>query len=161
MTLSERRINWRNIPDMNHKFSKSASAIKSCIEADEDVLLMDLVVDDYEAKIFALIMCFTIIPSVKCIEHLIAVNTPLDKTFVNNPFDCTAQEYLDTHFNFTSNKTHTKARNAIYRAIEKGQKRLNGSDHITIHIELPRVIPKKSIIQKVGDLLMSPISKSN
>jgi hypothetical protein len=136
---------------------KSISAIKSCIEADEPVLLLDIIRDSYEAKIFALISCFTLIPSAKCIENLIAVGTPLDKSFENNPFHCTPQEYIDKHFNFTTNKLHTTARNTIYNAIQKGKLRLKNEEHIAITINLPHNDIKQSTVKKIGKMLLSPL----
>lgn len=138
---------------------KSISALKSCIEADEPILLLELINDNYKAKIFSLICCFTFIPSAKCIEYLIAAGTPLDMTFDNNPFDCTPQEYLNKHFNFTSNKRHTKARNTIYTSIEKGKLCRKNSEHIIIDVNIPTPESKMSTIKKMGKLLLSPIKK--
>ena len=68
-------------------------AIKSCIEADEASYLLKLLNNNTKAKIYSLICCFTFIPSVKCIEYLIADGTPLNETFENNPFRCKTREY--------------------------------------------------------------------
>jgi hypothetical protein len=143
----------------NVKPIKSISAIKSYIEADEGIILTEAINDNYKAKIFALICCFTYIPSVRCIEQLIADGTPLDRTFDNNPFGCTPQEYLDTHFGFTANKLHTKARTSIYNAIEKGKIRRKNSEQVIIDINIP--IPDKQIstIKKVGKILLYPLTK--
>lgn len=138
---------------------KSISALKSCIEADEPQILLEIIDNNYKAKIFALISCFTFIPSIKCIETLIANGTPLDKTFENNPFNCTPQEYLDKHFNLTTNKLHTKARNNIYIAIEKGRIRKTNQDHIIININSPLPQEKVSGIKKVSRILLSPLIK--
>jgi hypothetical protein len=144
----------------NVKPIKSISAIKSYIEADEGIILIEAINDNYKAKIFALICCFTFIPSVKCIEQLIASGTPLDKTFDDNPFNCTPQEYLDKHFGFTVNKRHTNARNSIYNAIEKGKQIRKKNEQVIIDINIP--IPDKQIstIKKVGKLLLYPLTKS-
>ncbi len=138
---------------------KSISAIKSCIEADEPIMLLEALNNNYKAKIFALICCFTFIPSAKCIEYLIADGTPLDKTFDNNPFGCTPQEYLDKHFSFTTNKLHTKARNIIFTSIEKGKLRKKNNEHIVIDINIPVPEIRQSTLKRVGKILLAPLSK--
>jgi hypothetical protein len=138
---------------------KSISAIKSCIEADEGIMLLEAINDNYKAKVFALICCFTFIPSAKCIEYLIADGTPLDKTFDNNPFGCTPQEYLDKHFSFTTNKLHTKARNIIFTSIEKGKLRKKNNEHIVIDINIPIPEIKQSTLKRMGKILLAPLSK--
>lgn len=138
---------------------KSISAIKSCIEADEATILLEILNGNYKAKIFSLICCFTFIPSSKCIEYLIADGTPLDKTFDNNPFACTPQEYLDKHFGFTVNKLHTKARTTIFNSIEKGKIRRKNNEHIIIDVNIPLPEVKTSTIKKVGRILLAPLSK--
>ena len=103
----------------------SIGAIKSCIEADEPIHLSHLLNNNQNAKIYALICCFSLIPSIKCIEYLISVDTPLDKTFDNNPFTCTPQDYSDKYFNIKYiNKLHTNTLSSIYTAIENGRKKL-------------------------------------
>jgi hypothetical protein len=138
---------------------KSISAIKSYIEADEGIMLLEAINDNYKAKVFALICCFTFIPSAKCIEYLIADGTPLDKTFDNNPFGCTPQEYLDKHFSFTTNKLHTKARNIIFTSIEKGKLRKKNNEHIIIDINIPVPEIKQSTLKRMGKSLLAPLSK--
>jgi hypothetical protein len=140
---------------------KSVSAIKSCIEADEANLLLEAVGLNKKARIFALISCFTYIPSVKCIEHLIAEGTPLNETFENNPFECSPQEFLVKHFDLTANKLHTRARNSIYSAIEKGKKRYANKEHIIINMDLPSSEPKLSTIKKVTKVILSPLLKKS
>ena len=140
------------------------NAIKSCIEADEAITLLEMIENNYKAKIYCLIACFTFIPPVKCIELLIAEGTPLDKTFDLNPFNCTPQEYLDKHFNISSNKLHTKSRNAIYQAIERGKIKLKNKEHILININnsdsnFPDPNIQSSIIKKVRKLILSPLNK--
>ena len=142
----------------NDKSIKSISAIKSCIEADEATLLLEAVKDNYNAKIYALICCFTLIPSVKCIERLIAEGTPLDKSFNANPFNCTPQEYLDKHFGFTSNKLHTKSRSSIYQAIDKGKKINKNKEHISINVYTPTTNDRPSTFKKISNIL-SPLLK--
>lgn len=135
------------------------NAIKSCIEADEAITLLEIIDNNFKAKIYYLITCFTFIPPVKCIELLIAEGTPLNQSFENNPFQCTPQEYLDKHFNITSNKLQTKSRNAIYQAIERGKIKLKNKEHITIPINLPDSVPPISTLKRVGNILLSPLSK--
>jgi hypothetical protein len=137
---------------------KSLPALKSYIETDEPESLLEVINNNYKAKIFTLICCFTFIPSAKCIEALIANGTPLDKTFDNNPFQCTPQQYLDKYFSFTSNKLHTKARNTIYLSIEKGKIRRKNRDHIIINVNVPCPEEKVSSIKKVGRILLSPLN---
>jgi hypothetical protein len=142
----------------DYKPITSISAIKSYIEADEGTILVEAINNNYKAKIFALICSFTFIPSIKCIEQLIADGTPLDKTFDNNPFGCTPQEYLDKHFGFTANKRHTSVRTSIYNAIEKGKLRRKNSEQVIININIPTPDKKLSTIKKVGKMLLSPLS---
>ena len=125
---------------------KSISALKSYIEADEPELLLEAINNNHKAKIFTLLCCFTYTPSAKCIEYLIANGTPLDRSFEGNPFESTPKEYLDKYFGFTANKLHTKARNTIYQAIEKGK----ASD-----------IPKEKVsnIKKVGQIILSSLTR--
>lgn len=132
------------------------STIKSYIEADEAVSLLEIIENNNKAKIYCLILCFTFIPSIKCIELLIAKGTPLNKTFENNPFNCTPQEYLDAHFNNTSNKIYTKARNAIYQAIEKGKQMLENKDTLKADLTAPSSITFK----KVSKIFLMRISRT-
>ena len=101
------------------------SAIRSCIEADEARYLLKILNNNIKAMIYSLISCFTFIPSLKCIEYLIAEGTPLNETFENNPFKCTPQEYLDMRFpdyNVIGGQQYNCiSRDAIYDAIERGK----------------------------------------
>lgn len=108
-------------------------AIKSCIEADEASYLLKLLNNNTKAKIYSLICCFTFIPSVKCIEYLIADGTPLNDTFENNPFQCTPQEYLDAHFPPSKPHYSNLLRDAIYYAIEKGKLVIKNNETTTIN----------------------------
>jgi hypothetical protein len=143
-----------------NKSTKSINAIRSCIEADEATLLLEAIGNNYNAKIYCLICCFTFLPSVKCIELLISEGTPLDKSFEFNPFQCTAQEYLDKHFGFTVNKLHTKARNSIYQAIEKGKRNNKNKEHIIINMNIPVPEIKTSTLKRVGKILISPLTRN-
>jgi hypothetical protein len=125
------------------------SAIKSYIEADEAISLLEIIENNIKAKIYCLIACFTFIPSIKCIELLIAKGTPLNQTFENNPFNCTAQEYLDTHFNGISSKIYIKARESIYKAIEKGNCRSESKDPLNIIISAPSLTTFKKVSKKI------------
>ena len=135
------------------------NAIKSCIEADEAITLLEIIENNYKARIYCLIACFTFIPPIKCIELLVAEGTPLNQTFEHNPFNCTPQEYLEKHFNVTTNKLQSKARNAINQAIERGKIKLKNKDHISIPINLPTADYPSSTLKKVGKILLSPLSK--
>jgi hypothetical protein len=155
---------WANIEHLQKVLSydktiKSISAIRSYIEADEANLLLEATNNNYKAKIFALMCCFTYIPSIKCIEHLIADGTPLNKSFDNNPYECTPQEYLDRHFGFTNNKIHSKARTNIYNAIEKGKLRKKNNEHVAITVDSYTTGIKESALKKMGKMLLSPLSK--
>lgn len=120
------RYNWidefenYDTQDASHKMPVSFVALKSCVEADEPKLMADLLGDYKYAHIYALILCCSCIPSVKCIEYLISVGTPLNETFTNNPFQSTVQEYLDNIYNITTNKMQRRARSEIYAAINRG-----------------------------------------
>lgn len=112
------------------------SAIKSCIEADEPTLLSELIKRNTHAMIYSLILCFTIIPSTKCIEYLVSIGTPLHETFPNNPFNVSPMEYLDTVFS-TSVKGYLKCRNRIDMAIKKGKnaiRKQSFEDHTIIYM---------------------------
>lgn len=104
---------------------KHIGAIKSCIEADEAEYLLRILNNNSKAKIYSLICCFTFIPSIKCIEHLIAAGTPLDETFERNPFGCTPMDYLNKYFPasniFDGPRYNCLSRDAIYDAINKGR----------------------------------------
>lgn len=124
------KTNWDTIylqSILSNDTTLKISAIKSYIESDEATTLLENIKHNYNAKIYCLIACFSFHPSVKCIELLIQEGTPLDKTFENNPFKCTPQKFLDIHFNASSNKIHTKVRNLIYQAIERGKNTRNNN----------------------------------
>lgn len=96
-------------------------ALKSCVEADEPLMLSELIGTNKNAYIYALMTCFTLIPSVKCIEYLVSIGTPLDKGFEDNPYgQMSALEYLDSKYG-TSDKISLKIREKIIGAITKGK----------------------------------------
>jgi hypothetical protein len=102
----------------------SLQAIKSCIEADNPEILKELIGDHMGAHIYSLYSCFTLVPSVKCIEFIISEGTPLDRTFVNNPYgEITPIQHFNLRFN-TTVKQYMRARRLIELAIEKGKKNL-------------------------------------
>lgn len=109
------------------------NAMRSCIEADEPRMLRDVLNTSRDAHIYALLLCFSHLPSIKCIEYLISHGTPLNESFDNNPYKCTPQEYLDMHFNGTS-KIYIRARTQIYNAIEKCKTTTKNKDHTVILI---------------------------
>lgn len=106
--------------DATHIMPVAFVALKSCAEADEPKLMAELLGDYKYAHIYALIICCRTIPSIKCIEYLVSVGTPMNETFENNPFQCTVQEYLDNTYNNPTNKMHWKVRSDIYAAILRG-----------------------------------------
>jgi len=140
---------------------KHIGAIKSCIEADEASYLLKILNNNTKAKIYSLICCFTFIPSVKCIEYLIAEGTPLDKTFEYNPFKCTPQEYLDQYFpasNILEGPRYTcLSHNAIYDAIERGKLVIKHKECTSIlhddHIQSP-------LVKKVRKSIMAILNKN-
>lgn len=135
------------------------NAMKSYIEADEAQLLLDIIGQNYKARIYCLISCFTILPAVKCIELLIAKGTPLNQTFEHNPFHCTPEEYIKTIFN-SSIKSKSKSLNDINQAIKKGLHILNPPESIIININVNVSIHiKKSLFKKIGIILLLPINK--
>jgi hypothetical protein len=131
--MNKYRYNWDLEFENYFKYPYSFTVIKSCIEADEPYALSEVVGSHKNAKIYALILCFTLNPSVKCIHYLISENTPLNETFKNNPFQCTPDEYLQTKFN-TSHKVYIKARSLINQTIAKAQLEAKNRDHTTIYI---------------------------
>jgi hypothetical protein len=96
------------------------SAIRSCIEADEPKQLLELINNNYNAKIYCLICCFTFLPAIKCIEYLISEGTPLNETFIDNPFNSTPQEYLNNFLNHLSLSSRKKVEMLINEAIKRG-----------------------------------------
>ena len=144
----------------DNKPIKHIGAIKSCIEADEAPYLLKILNNNTKAKIYSVIRCFTFIPSVKCIEYLIADGTPLNETFENNPFRCTPQEYLDEYFpasNILEGPRYTcLSRDAIYEAIERGNLFIKNRELTAIkshnRIKLP-------LVKKVRKSILSLLNK--
>ena len=104
----------------------SFMAIKSCIEADEPRALGEVLGAHRNANIYAMLLCFSMRPSVRCIEYLVSNGTPLDETFPNNPFHCSPQEYLDSKFPTVAGRS--LARIEIEKAIAKGKERLKNRE---------------------------------
>jgi hypothetical protein len=99
-------------------------ALKSCIEADEPLMLSELIGKNKNAYIYALMTCFTLIPSVNCIEYLVSIGTPLDRAFEDNPYgNISVIEYLDSKYG-TSDKISLKIREKIIGAINNGKAKL-------------------------------------
>ena len=146
----------------DNKPIKHIGAIKSCIEADEASYLLKLLNNNTKAKIYSLICCFTFIPSVKCIEYLIADGTPLDMTFENNPFQCTPQEYLDAYFPdsniFDGPRYNCLSRNAIYNAIERGKLVIKNRE---LTYTKSRDHIKSPLVKKVRKSILSLLKSEN
>jgi hypothetical protein len=134
-------------------FSACFQALKSCVEADEPLLLGEIIRSNKNASIYALILCFTTIPSVKCIEYLVSEGTSLDETFSQNPFKQTPQEFLNFRFN-TTRKEYMKARNAIYNAINRGKVLHKNKEHTAILIN--STTSNTTIFHKVAYSLLGP-----
>ena len=132
------------------------SAIKSCIEADEASYLLKILNNNSKAKIYSLICCFTFIPSVKCIEYLIAEGTPLNETFENNPFQCTPQEYLNICFPAFNMDGSQLSRNAIYDAIERGSLIMKNRE---LTYTKSRDHIKSPLVKKVRKSILSLLNK--
>lgn len=130
------------------------SVIKSYIESDEAISLLDNIKHNNNAKIYCLILCFSFHPSVKCIELLIKEKTPLDATFEDNPFNCTPQQFLDKYFNNTSNNLNKKAINLIYQAIERGTNKDKDNNYNIIIIST-----KISKFKKISNNILSYFNK--
>jgi hypothetical protein len=113
-------------------------ALKSCIEADEPVMLSELIGANKSACIYALMTCFTFIPSVKCIEYLVSIGTSLDKGFDDNPYGkMSVLEYLDSKFG-TSDRTSLKIREKIIGAINNGKanmRKFSCDDYTILYIK--------------------------
>ncbi len=92
-------INWvKEFARLNARpssVSRPIIALKSYIEADEPAFLLELLGDSEEARIYALISCMKMIPATQCIKALIQIQTPINTTFENNPYQCSVMEYLD------------------------------------------------------------------
>ena len=146
----------------DNKPIKHIGAIKSCIEADEASYLLKILNNNTKAKIYSLICCFTFIPSVKCIEYLIADGTPLNETFENNPFQCTPQEYLDAYFPdsniFDGPRYNCLSRNAIYDAIERGILVIKHKERTSIR---PHDHTKSPLVKKVRKSILSLLKSEN
>jgi hypothetical protein len=146
----------------DNKPVKHIGAVKSCIEADEASYLLNLLNNNTKAKIYSLICCFIFIPSVKCIEYLIAEGTPLNESFENNPFQCTPQEYLDMYFPASTimdgPRYNCLSRNVIYDAIERGKL-------VIINRELTYIRPhdciKSPLVKKVRKSILSILRIEN
>jgi hypothetical protein len=124
----------------------SLRALHSCVEADEYMLLSDITNNNKNANIYALIKCFTLIPSINCIEYLIGIGTPLNETFEDNPFNCTPNEYLQNNFSKNTHQLHIIANRKIASAIERG-------NVILKERELANVPPKISCITKIRNIM--------
>ena len=146
----------------DNKPIKHIGAIRSCIEADEASYLLKILNNNSKAKIYSLMCCFTFIPSVKCIEYLIADGTPLDETFENNPFQCTPQEYLDEYFPdsniFDGPRYNCLSRNAIYYAIERGNFVVKNRERTSTR---PRDLIKSPLVKKVRKSILSLLKSEN
>jgi hypothetical protein len=146
----------------DNKPIKHIGAIKSCIESDEASYLLKILNNNTKAKIYSLMCCFTFIPSVKCIEYLIADGTPLDMTFENNPFQCTPQEYLDAYFPdsniFDGPRYNCLSRNAIYNAIERGSLIMKNRERTSIRLDNNI---KSPLVKKVRKSILSLLKSEN
>jgi hypothetical protein len=146
----------------DNKPVKHIGAIRSCIEADEASYLLKILNNNTKAKIYSLMCCFTFIPSVKCIEYLIAEGTPLDETFEYNPFKCTPQEYLDMYFPASNimngPRYNCLSRDAIYDAIERGKLVVKNREHTSMR---PRDHIKSPLIKKVRKSILSILGTEN
>ncbi len=160
------RHNWNNKhlqQILSDTKSLNINAIKSCIEADEAHLLLEMIKDNQKAKIYCLISCFTYIPSIKCIELLVANGTPLNMTFENNPYQSTPMEYLHKNFESSCDKCNIKALNSIFQAIELGKlKQTNKDQPVENTLTSMNTSSRRSYtFKRVSNILLSPLKKSS
>jgi hypothetical protein len=123
-----------------------------------------MIEDNLKARIYCLISCFTYIPSVKCIELLVAKGTPLNMTFDNNPYQSTPLEYLHKNFEYSSNRSHIKALNSIFHSIELGKIKYTNKDQPITNTTLTDIHKPSSrsyAFKRVSNILLSPLKKSN
>jgi hypothetical protein len=146
----------------DNKPVKHIGAIRSCIEADEASYLLKILNNNTKAKIYSLICCFTFIPSVKCIEYLIAEGTPLNETFENNTFQCTPQQYLDMYFPASTimdgPRYNCLSHIAIYDAIERGKLVVKNRERTFMR---PRDHIKSPLVKKVRKSILSILGAEN
>ena len=93
----------------------SITQLKQAVH-DDDPHTLSLVIGGHShAAIYALIYCFVKPPARHCIHYLVAKGTPLNQTFVNNPFQKTPLECLHKRFS-SSDETYLEIKQIIDRA---------------------------------------------
>lgn len=101
-------------------YSNAFKSIKSYIEADSPELLSELLKDNNKAPIYAMMQCMSLIPSVKCIEYLVSIGTPLNVVFAENPFgEINVIEYINLVY-ATPTKTNIRCKKIVVDAINRG-----------------------------------------
>jgi hypothetical protein len=93
----------------------SITQLKQAVHNDDPQALSLVLGDHKHAAIYAFIYCFVRPPALRCIHYLVAKGTPLNQTFVNNPFQQTPLEFL--HKRYSSNdETYLLIKQTIDRA---------------------------------------------
>ncbi len=105
--------------------SNAFKSIKSYIEADEPLMLSELVNHNVNASIYAVMLAMSMIPSLKCIEYLVSIGTPLNVSFNTNPFGkVTIYEYINKAYEMPT-KTNIRCKQLVKDAIARGLVKLN------------------------------------
>lgn len=108
-----------------NSYSNAFKSIKSYIEADEPLMLSELLKNNDKARIYAMMQCMSLIPSIKCIEYLASIDTPLNVAFAENPFgNCNVIEYINLAYN-TPTKTNIRCKQIVTDAINRGLSKIS------------------------------------
>jgi hypothetical protein len=108
-----------------NSYSNAFKSIKSYIEADSPELLSELLKNNAKAKIYSMMQCISLIPSVKCVEYLASVGTPLNIAFDTNPLgNIDVIEYINRVYS-TPTKTNIRCKALVMDAINKGLSKIN------------------------------------
>jgi hypothetical protein len=78
----------------------SISELKCAIQEDNPIQLANIIGSHKHAAIYALCHCFIKPPPLACIHFLVSRGTPLDRSFLHNPFQVSPMELLHSRFRF-------------------------------------------------------------
>lgn len=108
-----------------NSYTPAFKSVKSYIEADEPLMLSELLNNHTNASIYSIMQCMSMIPSIKCIEYLVSIGTPLNVSFNTNPFgNVTIMQYIDQVYALPT-KTNIRAKQIVKGAIDRGLLKLN------------------------------------